>query len=269
MIARKMIFLLVTIVAFLVFLDIKSMGAADADNPQSDSLKETTENAKPKIVRRKVDENQRLFKLLMAGAVRKDLEITADQAGKLDNILKDLKEQVRELKANLPQQMEFGRLVQMSEEDSEKFKAVFREWSKQQKDSWAQAVAILTPSQCERLKQIQLQRFTAESLTKPGFDKSLEISEEQLLKINSCIDDHLKDRKNKWGKIGTLSPEDRHKKFFGFINEMDKAEVEENKRVLDILTSEQRKKLEKLWGKEIEVNWNYESLIKPDDLLFF
>jgi hypothetical protein len=106
-------------------------------------------------------------------------------------------------------------------------------------------------------------------LTKPDFDKSLEVSEEQLSKINSCIDDHLKDRKNKWGKIGALSPEDRHKKFFEFINEMDKAEVEENKRVLDILTSEQRKKLEKLWGKEIEVNWNYESLIKPDDLLFF
>jgi hypothetical protein len=266
MFARKLGSMILAAVASLALLGCQSSDSTPAKNPQSDLPAE--KKVKPKPIRKKADENSLLVRLLMSEAVQKDIGLTADQIVKINDTWNNMKEQGQEFKAKWSGSLVIGVVVHMSEEESRKFYADFSDFQKQQKNSRAQAVAILTPSQSERLKQIQLQQSMEATLTRPNIVKELEISEEQLAKLNSLIDDFFEDRKNTRLEFDALDRNDRHKKFFEFAKERDKAEAEENKRALEVLTLEQRKKLENFWGKEIEVTWDYEALLKPDDLIF-
>ncbi len=64
--------------------------------------------------------------------------------------------------------------------------------------------------------------------------------------------------------LGDLSPKERRQKMIEFMKESDKAQAEANKPILDVLTPEQRAKLEKLQGKKIEVTWPYDALMPED-----
>ena len=51
------------------------------------------------------------------------------------------------------------------------------------------------------------------------------------------------------------------------MKESDKASAAANELILDVLTSEQRAKFEKLLGKKIKVEWPYDQLL-PEDIAF-
>jgi hypothetical protein len=128
-------------------------------------------------------------------------------------------------------------------------------------------VAILTPSQSERLKQIQLQRAIAAALAQPELIKALDISEEQLAKIRPLSERIGEKRLAELHDLDGLTPKERRKKSIELSKEWDKAQAEANKLALDVLTPEQRAKLEKFVGKEIDVTWDYDALVPDDGVL--
>ena len=135
------------------------------------------------------------------------------------------------------------------------------------KELQTKALAMLTPRQSERLKQIQLQTAIPAALARPEIVKALDISKEQCEKIRA-----LRDRTDeKWlaesPDLRDLSPKERRQKMIEFMKKSDKAQAEAKKPILDILTPEQRAKFEKLQGKKIEVTWPYDALI-PEDAEF-
>ena len=124
----------------------------------------------------------------------------------------------------------------------------------------ARVIGMLTPSQSERLKQIQLQQAIASTLVKPEFVKALNISKEQLERIRPLSDRIGEKQSAKLHELDGLTREERRKKFMELTKEQDKAQAEANKLALDVLTPEQRAKLEEFTGQEIEVTWDYDAL---------
>ena len=69
-----------------------------------------------------------------------------------------------------------------------KLRALNDDYKQEGKELRAKVLAMLTPSQMERLKQIQLQSAIPAALARPEVIKALDISEEQLAKIRAISD---------------------------------------------------------------------------------
>jgi hypothetical protein len=110
---------------------------------------------------------------------------------------------------------------------------------------------MLTPSQSERLKQIQLQDAIAAALAQPELIKALDISEEQLARIRPLSDRIGEKILPKLHDLDGLTPKERRKKSIELAKERDRAEAEANRLALDVLTPKQRAKLEELVGNEV------------------
>ena len=67
-----------------------------------------------------------------------------------------------------------------------------------------------------------------------------------------------------WPKLRGLNQKERRQKVIEFMKESSKIAAEARKPMLDILTPEQRAKLEKLQGKKIEVTWPDDELMPED-----
>jgi hypothetical protein len=122
---------------------------------------------------------------------------------------------------------------------------------------------MLTRSQRERLEQIQLQHRIAAALAESELIKALDISEEQLARIRPLSDRVVEKRLAELDNLLGLPPKERRKKFIEVSRKWDKAQAEANKLAIDVLTPEQRAKLETLVGRKVEVTWDYEALV-PD-----
>lgn len=212
----------------------------------------------------KADDNSIRVRLLVADAVQKDLGLTPDQAGKIMDSVRVSAERSREFVAKWPEFSVPGVPVMTSEARAQEFHAWLKDWQSKQKELRAKVVGMLTPSQSERLKQIQLQQTLAAALAKPEFIKALGISEEQLANIRGLSDRIAEQRLAELNDLDGLPPKERHKKSIEQSKRWDKAQAEVNKLAAAVLTPEQRAKLEKYVGKEIEVTWDYDALL-PDD----
>ncbi len=216
----------------------------------------------------KADENLIRVRLLMADAVQKDLGLTADQTEKIGEFVKASREKSREFVAKWPDFFpSSGAISETSEARAREFRLWLRDWQSKQKELRTKVVAILTPSQGERLKQIQLQRAIAAALAQPELIKALDISEEQLAKIRPLSDRIGEKRLAELRDLHGLPPKERRKKSIELSKEWDKAQAEANKLALGVLTPVQRAKLEKFVGKEIDVTWDYDALVPDSGVL--
>ena len=100
-------------------------------------------------------------------------------------------------------------------------------------------------------------------MDKPEIIKALDISAEQRGKIRTLCD---RTAEKMLAEMPDLrpNPKERRQRMIGFEEKLDKAQAEEKKPILDILTAEQRAKFEKLQGKKIEVTWAYDALMPED-----
>jgi hypothetical protein len=208
-----------------------------------------------------------LFHLLIVEAVQKDLGLSADQMGKLMDDIQFAKERSREFAAKCPELSVSGVPVEMSEARSREFQASLKEMLSVQKELWAKTVGMLTPSQSDRLKQIQLQHTLATALTRPEIVEALDISEKQLAKIHALTDGMIEKQLAELNNRHNFGPKERRENLIKYAKEQDEAEAEANKHALDVLTPEQRVKLEKIVGKQIKLEWDYDALV-PDDVLW-
>jgi hypothetical protein len=223
------------------------------------------------LLQSKADDDEIRVRLLTAAVVQKDLGLTADQIGKIRDFVDGSKRQWREFIAKwpdfLPPSGAIGTHLKASEARSREFRAAYEDFNSKTTELRAKVVGLLTPSQSERLKQIQLQQAIAAALARPEIIQALDISEAQLAKIGPLCDRMVEKRLAEFPNVGGLSPKERRHKIIEYSKASDKAQAEANKFALDVLTPEQRAKLEKLVGKEIDVTWGYDALI-PEDAEF-
>jgi hypothetical protein len=215
----------------------------------------------------KADENLMRVRLLITDAVQENLGLTADQKGKIRDFVKVSGERSRDFAAKWPDFSVSGAPVEMSEARTREFRAWLHDWQSKEKELRAKVVGMLTPSQSERLEQIQLRYAIAAALARPNLIKALDISQEQLAKLRPLSHRIVERQLAKLHDLDGLPPKQRRKKLIELSKQWDKAQEEANKLALEVLTPEQRAKLEKLVGKEIEVTWDYDALVPDDGVL--
>ncbi len=110
-------------------------------------------------------------------------------------------------------------------------------------DIQKQVDKILKPEQCARLKQIQLQREGGLALANPEIAKALNITAEQKQKLAAI-------HKSVTGKMRGLASLDRSER----REKMAEIRKDAGKQALEVLTTEQRAKFDKMQGKKLEMD---------------
>jgi Spy/CpxP family protein refolding chaperone len=169
------------------------------------------------------------YGLLRMSQVQKELELVKDQQDKLRKIEEEMRGSMREL---------FSGLRDLSEEDRRKKFAEIREKMTKQREVMQKKVdGILLPHQRDRLKQISLQMRMQRSgatstLTSDTVTEALGITEAQkkkLAEVRKEVEKQLQE-------------------------DIAKARENARKKIFDVLTPEQRKKLEKLTGEAFKLD---------------
>jgi hypothetical protein len=221
------------------------------------------EQVRPAVTRLRLDDDSIRVRLLLLEAVQKDLGLTDDQIGKIGAFVTISKERWREFLARsreiLPPSRHFTQ--EESEVGDREFRALSEDWKSKDKESRTKILATLTPSQSERLKQIQIQMAIPDALARPETIKALDISEEQCGKIRTLTDRMEKKQLAEQPSLHDLNPGERRQKLIEFMKESHKIQVEATKPILNVLTPEQRAKFDKLQGRKIEVRWSDDELI--------
>lgn len=220
----------------------------------------------PKVVQVPLDDDSIRVRLLMVEMVQKDLGLTADQIGKLKDLAKTSEGQSRDVMAKLREIFPPSQSFTPEEFDARKpeFQALLQAWISKGKELRAKALATLTPSQNERLQQIQLQETIPTAMTRPEIVKALGISEGQLAEIQSLRDQMNQKQLADWPHLDDLGPKERGQKVIELMKRSNEAQADTTKRILNLLTPEQRTKLEKLQGKKIDVNRLRDALVPKD-----
>ncbi len=269
MIARRLSLAVLAVAAFLACI-----GCQPAVQPAVQNQKgprPAQKKASPKWMRSKskLDDDSIRVRLLVVETVQENLGLNADQIQKIRDYVKISGERYREFLAKLRELFPPSRSFPQEEFDAreQEFRAFSEDVKRKGKELQTKILAMLTPSQSERLKQIQLQAAIPTALARPEIIKALDISEEQRGKIRALCDRMEKKQVAEWPSFHGLDPKERRQKMIEFMKEWDKVQAEATKPILDILTPQQRAKFEKLQGKRIDVTRPYDALI-PEDAEF-
>ena len=136
---------------------------------------------------------------------------------------------------------------------------------RESKRSWGRrSLAVLTPSQSERLRANSDPGGNSDALARPEIIKALDISKEQREKIRTLTDRMEKKQFAGSPNLHGLNSRERRQKVIEHMRESHKIQVETTKPILDVLTPDQRAKFDNLQGRKIEVRWSDDELIPQD-----
>jgi hypothetical protein len=213
-----------------------------------------------------LDDNAIRARLLAVETVQKDLGLTDDQIGKIREYFRIGGELWREFLVKGQEVFPPSRSFPQEEFETRQreFRACYADFKSKAKELQTKLLAMLKSSQIERLNQIQLQAAIPAALARPEIVKALAISEEQQGKIHALCDRVEKGDLANLPNLCGRNPQERRRKMIEFMKERDRVRAEARKPVLEVLTPEQRAKLEKLQGKRIELTWPYDELIPED-----
>jgi Spy/CpxP family protein refolding chaperone len=166
--------------------------------------------------------------LLQNAEVQKEIDLVADQKEKLTAIAKELQDARPANRGN------------MTDEERTKMREGMQKIQKK-------AEAVLLPHQLERVKQIQLQQQLAMmpgmALASEEVAKTLELTDDQKAKVKTLNDDAMKAMRD------MFTPGQRPDR-----TKMQEARTETEKKLMDILTTDQKAKLEKLKGPKFDTS---------------
>lgn len=229
-------------------------------------------------------------RLLTSDSVQQDLNLTDEQKAKVAEFKQCAKLFLRETAEIWRDNPRAGRTEPMSEAQGQAMVIRMRDMTAITKKLKTEVVGLLTPSQRERLRQIELQYTLAISLSQPSLVQSLGISDEQLVPIRqyaqACalaqpqILDGLGIPEAELAKIlpssDVLENRDAAKlmsfdglsadEIFKRMIELTKVDygkyAEANQAALQVLTPEQRTKLDALMGKHLDLTWNLDEFLQ-------
>jgi hypothetical protein len=261
MMARKLVSAALVVVASVAWAGCKPAAPARVENAKHRPLPQA--KFKGKVLR--LDDDALRVRLLLLDAVRKDLGLTDGQNAELNRWIEIAKEEGRKNEAKLREIFPPGQYRQEEAERRERERQSFLETLRsKEKDFKAKVLAMLTPSQRERLKQIQLQASTSTALERPEIIKALDISKEQSAKIRALRDRMEAEQLAAVPKLRGLDAKQRCQKMIEYMKASDKTWADAKNRFLDILTPVQRAKFEKLQGRKIVLTWPYEQMVRED-----
>jgi hypothetical protein len=202
----------------------------------------------------KASDDEVLVHLLVSETVQKDLGLTADQIGQYDDLVKAFKAMLQEAKVKsheiFPPSQHFT---------PEEFEAKQRDWrawmedfKSKSKEMNTKALAILTPTQTERLKQIHLQTAIVAALTQPEIVKALDLSEEQVALIRELGGELQRKVMAEFPNLRNFNAAERLQKLIEHRKKMEPIRAETQKRILAVLTPEQRTQFGNLQGKKVD-----------------
>jgi len=215
----------------------------------------------------RADDDLARVHLLHLKTVQTDLGLTAGQIGRLEEYLKAHRERSRQYLADVRRIFPDG--LPSSPEalmEGKQSQALLQDFMRDTAELQAKLLGMLTPSQSERLKQIQLQSAIGAALSWPEIIKVLGISQEQCAKINA-VRDRMWESVNatEWPDLRDVDAQERVKKVVEYYRALDQIAAKASKQMLDALTLEQRTKFEELQGKKIDVTPQYEG-VTPEDV---
>ncbi|HHM12780.1 MAG TPA: hypothetical protein ENJ16_04450 [Planctomycetaceae bacterium] len=167
--------------------------------------------------------------LLRNEKVREELDLLEPQ-------IEELKKLAESMRGQRP---DFSRFREMSQEERRKaFEKMREEAAKRAKQMEAKIKEILLPEQWERLQQIRIQAMGIRALTDPDVQAKLKLTEEQVQKMRSAFEEVGR-------KMMELFRSGQRDKIASMREEMEK-------KLLGILTDEQKAAFEKLKGKKVD-----------------
>ena len=145
--------------------------------------------------------------------------------------------------------------LKLTDEQKEKIRGLGREMRENRENAEKKLADILTPEQRDRLKQIRLQVAGPIALTADAeVAKALALTEDQVSKLKAMQREAGEKMRESFQGMRDLSPEERRAKMGEMRQKMQEMRKDMTTKALEVLTSEQREKFEKMQGAKIDVD---------------
>lgn len=184
-----------------------------------------------------------LARLLMIEEVRKELNVTEDQAAQVREAMQSMRP------ADGPGQGPGGRgnLSEMTEEERAEFRAQMQQRMQERNNQIKEALGkVLSADQMARLNQISLQQQGVMALITPDVATALALTEEQTTKLEGVFSSF---RGNARPRDAGEGPADRQ----ALRQQMQERREQMTKDVMAILTTDQQAKFKEMQGSPFEM----------------
>lgn len=174
--------------------------------------------------------------------VQKELDINDDQKGLIDDMQKDLRQQL------------FGNsnpadFRNLSQEERDKRREEFRKKSEEVSKKADEMIGmVLDPKQLDRLNELRLQREGASSLGRAEVADKVGLKNDQRAKVRKILDDLDAANQGLFRNMRDLPREEQRQAFTKLREQREKADAD----ILGVLTAEQKEVWGKLQGKKFE-----------------
>ncbi len=177
------------------------------------------------------------IRVLSSKSARKDLEVTDDQAAKLDEIFSQQTEKSKQLWADWRKKNPDIKVARPFQADGTKELAV---------ETQQTALKILNSKQRQRLKQLELQSMGWDFVHLDAVRRRLALTPQQIKKFKDLKVDEIKLRMEWRRKTSAKAPPDE-------IKQVENQLKEFKDKYLQVLTSEQRNRRTALLGKLVDL----------------
>jgi Spy/CpxP family protein refolding chaperone len=178
--------------------------------------------------------------LLNAPTVQKDLDLVDDQKAKLKEINDKARAAMQEL---------WGQMRGLAPEDyATKGAEIGKKMEAQGEKNTKAIEGVLLPDQLKRLRAIAIQRMGVMALGDKSVQKDLKLTDDQVAKIKSIGEETMKAMGEKMGELrdsGASRDEMRKGR--------EQITKEGEKKVMVVLSDDQKTKLDKMKGKELKI----------------
>jgi len=182
--------------------------------------------------------------LLAMPEVQKELGITDEQKGLIDDMMADLREQGRNAFGNFNPQ-EFQNLSQ--EERQKRMEEGRKRGEEMAKKTEEMVSMILEPKQVDRLQQLRYQQENVRAFNRDEVAKKLELSQEQRDKIRK-LQEAARPQPGAFPDFRNMSEDERGE----FFRKMREQAEKTNTEILNVLTASQKETWAKMQGKKFE-----------------
>jgi hypothetical protein len=219
---------------------------AQAENPnQNPPPAVPAPGGRPMNLRLQVPEFS-AFRLLQAESVQNELKITDEQKGKIKELMGKLGEIVKQYMLGM------GGLTpdQQKAKQQEMQKALVEGVKEAEKGM----TEMLQPQQNERLRQIRLQIQGTAAVNDPEVAKSLELTDQQREQLKTINEQHKEQITKLIGQLRDTPPEQRAAKQAEIHEKAKQISKEAVEKIEQLLTAEQKQKLESLKGEKFDLS---------------
>jgi Spy/CpxP family protein refolding chaperone len=185
--------------------------------------------------------------LLATPEVQKELGVSDEQKGLIEDMLTDIRNQMRAARGQ-GGAGGFQNFQNLSEEERNKLIAEGQKRMEEMNKKTEEMITmVLEPKQTDRFGQLRLQRAGVGAFNRPDIAEKIGLSQEQKDKMKKIQDDARPDP-SAFASFQNMSEEERREAFTKMREKGEKANAD----ILNVLTAEQKETWAKLQGKKFD-----------------